>query len=232
MNIFRRLFKVGEAEANSAIDRMEDPIKLTEQGIRDLKNDLSKSIEALAQVKALTIRSRNDEKNYLDQAHQYEDKAIAILKKDDIDEQDKDRLAEQALLKKQELEASAQKAKEDHLRTSKSVAEIEANISKLRNTISQWESELRTLKSRVKVSKAQTSLNKQIAQIDSHGTVSMLERMQEKVAQEEAKSEAYSEIAKDTTSIEDEIDQAADVSKSKAGNELEALKAKLKKESN
>ena len=38
MNIFRRLFKIGQAEANSAIDGMEDPIKMTEQGIRDLKN--------------------------------------------------------------------------------------------------------------------------------------------------------------------------------------------------
>ena len=31
--IFRRLFRIGKAEANSAIDKMEDPIKMTEQGI-------------------------------------------------------------------------------------------------------------------------------------------------------------------------------------------------------
>ncbi len=52
MNIFKRLFKIGQSEANAAIDNMEDPIKLTEQGIRDLKDDLSKNLESLAQVKA------------------------------------------------------------------------------------------------------------------------------------------------------------------------------------
>ena len=51
---------MGEAEAHSAIDKLENPIKLTEQGIRDLKKDLDKSLHALAEVKALEIRSRND----------------------------------------------------------------------------------------------------------------------------------------------------------------------------
>ena len=37
MNVFKRLFKVGEAEAHSAMDQLENPIKMTEQGIRDLK---------------------------------------------------------------------------------------------------------------------------------------------------------------------------------------------------
>lgn len=66
MNIFKRLFKIGEAEANSALDKMEDPIKLTEQGIRDLKLDLDKNLEALARVKALAIRAKNDQEEFLD----------------------------------------------------------------------------------------------------------------------------------------------------------------------
>lgn len=234
MNIFKRLFKIGEAQANSAIDNMEDPIKLTEQGIRDLRSDLAKNTEALAQVKALSIRARNDEKNYLNQAKEYEEKAIAILKngqKNKVDAEEADRIAKKALVKKQELESLAEKAKEEHLRTDTSVDEIERNISKLRSTISQWESELRTLKSRVKVSSAKNSLNKQMAEIDSQGTVAMLERMQEKVAQEEALAEAYSDIA-NKASDEDEIDKAADVSSSKAEDQLEALKKKLGKDAN
>ena len=64
MNIFRRLFKIGESETNSAIDKMEDPIKMTEQGIRDMKLDLDKSLEALAQVKALAIRAKNEQEEH------------------------------------------------------------------------------------------------------------------------------------------------------------------------
>lgn len=81
MNIFKRLFKIGEAEANSALDKMEDPIKLTEQGIRDLKLDLDKNLEALARVKALAIRAKNDQEEFLDKKEDYHQKAVLILKK-------------------------------------------------------------------------------------------------------------------------------------------------------
>ena len=40
MNLFKRLFKLGQSEAHSAMDKLEDPIKMTEQGIRDMKKDL------------------------------------------------------------------------------------------------------------------------------------------------------------------------------------------------
>lgn len=60
MNIFKRLFKIGSAEANSLVDKLEDPIKMTEQGIRDLKEDMSKALQAMAEVKALAIRAKND----------------------------------------------------------------------------------------------------------------------------------------------------------------------------
>ena len=39
MSIFQRLFSVGKSEVNAAIDKFEDPIRMTEQGIRDLKKD-------------------------------------------------------------------------------------------------------------------------------------------------------------------------------------------------
>ena len=35
--IFQRLFKTGQAEAHAIVDKLEDPIKLSEQAIRDLK---------------------------------------------------------------------------------------------------------------------------------------------------------------------------------------------------
>src|SRR5210317_1959475 len=80
MNIFRRLFRIGSAEANSLVDKLEDPIKMTEQGIRDLKGDLTKALEALAEVKALAIRARNDANTDTEKAKDYEKKAILLLK--------------------------------------------------------------------------------------------------------------------------------------------------------
>ena len=230
MNIFRRLFKIGEAEANSAIDNMEDPIKLTEQGIRDMKQDLDKSLEALAQVKALAIRAKNDQEEFQDKAEAYQSKAIVILKKahaKQLDAAEADRLAKEALLKKEESEKQVAQAKTESEKFDNNVAQLQKNIQTIKANISKWENELKTLKARVKVSNATKNLNKQMAELDSTGTVSMLERMKEKVAQEEALAEAYGDIANASKSIDDELDKAADTTGAHAEDELEKLKAQL-----
>jgi phage shock protein A len=64
--------------------------------------------------------------------------------------------------------------------------------------------------------------------IDSSGTVSMLEKMKEKVSQQEAMAEAYGEISAENISLDDEIDGALSDKNLKASNSLEELKAKMK----
>ena len=58
MNIFKRIFRIGQAEIHSVVDKMEDPIKMTEQGIREMQDDLELALEAYAKVKALAIRTK------------------------------------------------------------------------------------------------------------------------------------------------------------------------------
>ena len=230
MNFFKRLFKIGEAEAHSAIDKMEDPIKMTEQGIRDMKIDLDKSLEALAQVKALAIRSRNDKEEYESKAKDYEQKAMLILKKaqsGDMDTAEADRLAREALIKKEESLQHVNRTKEESEKFDKSVSQLEKNVQEIKQNISKWENELKTLKARVKVSKATKNLNKQMAEMDSSSTVSMLERMKDKVNQEEALAEAYGDIANASKSIDEELDKAVDVTEANAEDDLAKLKAKL-----
>jgi phage shock protein A len=55
MRIFQRLFKVGQAEAHNFINTLEDPIRMTEQGIRDLKSDLQGAVTGLAEVKGSDV---------------------------------------------------------------------------------------------------------------------------------------------------------------------------------
>ena len=87
---------------------------------------------------------------------------------------------------------------------------------------------MRTLKARVKVSEATSKVNKQMANIDTNSTVAMLERMKDKVAQQEALADAYGEIAGESKSLDNEIDAAlGDSSNVKAADDLAAMKAKL-----
>lgn len=174
MGIFARLFKVGQLEANAAIDKLEDPIKMTEQGIRDLKNDLNQSLNGLAEVKAMAIRANNDMAKYKDQADNYEHKAMLLLQKaerGEIAPAEADRLASEALQKKAECEEQYQRSAKDKEQFDKSVAQIEVKTRQLRSSISSYENELKTLKARDKVNKATTNLNKQhlpVAMAESH----------------------------------------------------------------
>ena len=230
MNIFRRLFNIGKAEANSAIDKMEDPIKMTEQGIRNMKLDLDKSLEALAQIKAMSIRANNEKEEYSSKAKDYQNKAMLILKKaqnGDIDAVEADRLAKEALIKKEEATKHIARAKGEADKFNKSVAQLEKNVSEIKSNIGNWENELKTLKARVKVSNATKNLNKQMAEIDSSSTVSMLERMKEKVQQEEALAEAYGDIADSSKSIDDELNRAVNTEEANADSDLAKLKEQL-----
>ncbi|MBE98793.1 PspA/IM30 family protein [Flavobacterium coralii] len=230
MRFLRRLFKIGQAEVHHAIDGMEDPIKMTEQGIRDMKDDLDKSLEALAQVKAMSIRAKNEVEEYGNKAEDYSEKAMLILKKAQkggIEPEEADRLATEALVKKEESLVHQKRAEADKEKFDHNVLQMEANVQTIKQNINKWENELKILRSRVKVADATKNLNKQMAKIDSNGTISLLERMKEKVLQEEALAEAYGEIAGASKSIDAEIDNAVDVKKSKAVSELEKLKAQM-----
>jgi phage shock protein A len=231
MNILQRLFKIGQSEAHSAVNQLEDPIKMTEQGLRDLRQDLDKSLHGLAEVKAMVIRARNEGEGFRAKAADYENKAVLLLQrahKGDLDRAEADRLASEALLKKAENEAHATRSATDQERFEKSAAQLDQSVQTLKSTISQWENELKTLKARVTVSTATVNINKQLAQLDSSGTVALLERMKEKVAVQEALAESYGEIAQESKSIDDEIDKAiGKAGVGKAAEDLQALKAKL-----
>ncbi|WP_224994226.1 PspA/IM30 family protein [Cesiribacter sp. SM1] len=230
MGLLSRLFKIGQAEAHAAINNLEDPIKLTEQGIKDLKVDLNRSLEALAEVKAMAIRANNDMHRYKSQAADYENKAIKLLQKaqrGELNAAEADRLAAEALQRKSESEELYASSLRDKEQFDQSVAQIETKTRQLRSTISTYENELKTLKARDKVNKATINLNKQLAQVDASGTVSMLERMKERVAQEEAMAESYGQIANESRSLDSEIDAALAAGSGTQSDALAALKAKM-----
>ena len=76
---FKRLFQIGSSEANTMLDGLEDPVKMTEQGIRDLKKDLEGALQGFAEVKAIEVRSKRDMEKNKQEAADWERKAMALL---------------------------------------------------------------------------------------------------------------------------------------------------------
>lgn len=231
----KRLFRIGKAEANAALDKLEDPVKMTEQGIRDLKGNLEKALIALAEVKAMGIRSKSEVEDYTQKAKDYESKAILLIKKaqaGDMDAAEGDRLASEALVRKQENEKLAAQAYKNQQYFEGNADKLSSNVDNLKSNIAKYENELKTLKARAKVSEATKNINKDLAVVDASSTVSMLERMKEKVAQEEALAESYADIASESRSLDEEINDALEGTEAelKAKADLDALKAKLSTE--
>ncbi len=230
MNIFKRLFRIGQAEIHAAVDKMEDPIKMTEQGLRELRADLSEATEAYAKVKALAIRTENDQLQRQQESRSYGEKAILIMQKaasGQVDMVKAEDLAREALSlhKKYYLESEA--LGEQVVALQQSSREMLHNTEILRENMDKWEKELRTLKARVKVSKATEQVNKQLAHVDSHGIISMLERMKSKVEDQEALSKAYGEISRERNSRKEELDSLLKHDSSSIEKDLQAIKEKL-----
>jgi len=116
MGIFSRLFKVGQAEAHFMVDKLEDPIKITEQGIRDLKNDLQQAMTGLAEVKGVSIRLTKEADDAKRQTDEYERKAVLLLqrfKDGQLDQAQADRLATEALNQKEITSQRAARLSQD-----------------------------------------------------------------------------------------------------------------------
>lgn len=230
LSFFRRLFRIGKAEANSALDKMENPIKMTKQGIRDLKGDLDESLKSLAEVKAIAIRTRREASQQKQLAADYEKKAMALLKRGQsgaMEMSEAERLATEAMARKGETMKLYKQSFANQEKYDAMVSKMEGKVRSLKSQIGKWENELRSLEARSKVSKATKKLNKQMSSIDASGTVSMLERMRDKVAEEEALAESYGELADIEKSVDAEIDKALDDSSLTASEDLMALKRKM-----
>ncbi len=233
MSIFRRIFKLIQSESHSVVDNLEDPVKLTEQGIRDLKKDYQKSIEALAEAKAVCTGVRRKSKELREVASDYENKAILLVKKAERGElgvDDADRLATEALNKKEKALQQATQTSQSLAKQDQLVQNLEANVKKLRSQIQSWESELTILKSRAKIAGATKKLNKQLSHMDSSSTISMLEKMKDKVNQEESLAQSYGEITQAHTHVDHEIEEAlrgGSSSNLSGADKLAALKERL-----
>ncbi|MNK17784.1 hypothetical protein D3C87_359800 [compost metagenome] len=228
MNIFKKIFRIGQAEIHSVVEKMEDPIKMTEQGIREMREDMDQSLEAYAKVKALAIRTKNNADKKGEEAKEFETKAILLLQKSQSNELETGKaesLAKEALLLKKQLISESEELIKQAEVHEKSVNELQKNIDVLKFNINKWESELSTLKARVKVSNATKEVNRQMAKIDSNSTISMLERMKEKVEEDEALSQAYASMATGNKSITDEIDST--LGTNSVDKDLEELKKQL-----
>jgi phage shock protein A len=231
MSIFQRLFQIGQAEAHNVVNKLEDPIRMTEQGIRELKIDLQGAMTGLAEVKGIAIRLTKEAEDAKRQAGEYERRAMLLLQRAQdghMDMTQAERLATEALTMKDSASERATRLFKDAEQQQRLASQLQEKITQLKSTTSTHENELITLRARAKTAAATKKINQQLAQIDSSSTIAMLERMKNKVEEDEALAQAYGEVADVDSSVDAEIDRALAGSQTTSTQDrLAELKAKM-----
>ncbi|MBQ27937.1 MAG: phage shock protein A [Nitrospiraceae bacterium] len=228
--VFQRIFKIGQSQAHSALDGLEDPIRMTEQGIRDLKKDLQASMVSLAEVKAIAIRLKKEAEENKGRAAEYERKAMLLLQKmqkGELAQEEADKLALEVLKRKEDASANAVRQMKEWEAQDKMATQLQSKVEKLKSTVTGYENDLVTLRARARTAGSTKKINAQLAKVDSSGTLAMLEKMKNKVIEDESLAQAYGDMAEADKSIDDEINAALQGSTHQSSDSLAAMKSKL-----
>ena len=148
-----------------------------------------------------------------------------------MEEAEADRLARESLSRVEEAQTHHARSSQQAEAQRDTAGKLQTNVNDLKSKISSYENDLITPKARSKTANATRKINQHLSNVDSKGTVAMLERMKEKVEEQEALAEAYGEMGDANTSVDDEINKALAESKGvEVDDSLAQLKARMGKE--
>ncbi|WP_083456476.1 PspA/IM30 family protein [Desulfosarcina cetonica] len=152
---------------------------------------------------------------------------VSAAEKGEIDKAQAEQLAMKMLDQKKAAETNAERALADYNTQKKLAERLQAQVDDLEHKIKTFENELITLKARAKTADSMKKINRQLAGVDPSGTIAMLERMKQKVDEDESTAQAFGEIA-DRPSDMDAADRLLAQKSASAPNEdLLALKRKM-----
>ncbi|SFE01100.1 phage shock protein A (PspA) family protein [Paenibacillus catalpae] len=216
MSIFKRLRDLTLSNVYALIEKAEDPIKLTDQYIRDMQEDLEDAEKAVAAQIALEKKFKQ---LYEEQAQLVEkrgEQAHIAAQAQNID------LARRALEEKKSAEAKAAEYKTSFDNNKAMADNLRAKLDEMRKALTEMKNKRETLVARYQAAKAQEHINKSLAGFSSDSASAGLKRMEEKMLQAEARAEASNELAQSKgKSLDDEF---AALGKDKAvEDELAAL---------
>ena len=226
MGLFERIFRIGKSEVNSAVDKLEDPIKMADQVLRELRENYQQAIVGESEVKAIALQHRAEEQKAHTKAEEWEKKAndlLDLVEEGKLDAEKGNTLATTAA----ESHAQAQKQADEFAamaeKEEQALAVMETAIKQLKDKIAEAENRTNLLKSRAKTADVSEKINKTLSSVDTDGLMGTLDRMDAKVTAQEFRSQAYAEVRDTTLSSEQEINKILHTSSSSA---LDVIKAK------
>lgn len=218
MSLLERVTTLVRANLNDMLDKAEDPEKMLKQILIDMHNQL---IQVKTQVAASIADEQKLYQRYLENqedADKWQQKAeLAVRKADDA-------LAKEALARRNSYQSVADGFKQQYDEQKKQVELLKSALTKLEAKIDEAERKKDLLIARSRRARAEQQIQGTMAGIEKVGVFDTLDRMEEKVATEEARAKAATELASDdleerfkTLEQEDDLDRQLAELKQKAG---------------
>lgn len=223
MGIISRFKDIMSANINALLDKCEDPEKMIDQYMRNLESDLGKVKAETASVMADEQRAKRELDECtaeIDKLQAYAEKAVAAGNDDD---------ARQFLAKKQTLVTKQQAFQQTYALAADNAAKMRQMHDKLVNDINELNSRRDTIKAKMKVAKAQQTVNKMTSGMGkAENSLSAFDRMEAKADRmlDEANAMAELNTAGADNSIQD-LEAKYKVSAPAVDDELAAIKAKM-----
>lgn len=219
MGILSRFKTLIKANANHAIEKHENPERVLNQLIADMRDQL---IEAKKQV-AVTIADEKRLKKQLDNhkhnAQEWEKKAMMAVRAG------RDELAKEALRRKSEEEELATQFHAQWEQQHAAADKLKTTLRQLNQKIQQAERKKNMLVSKAKQVEARKHIQDTMEQLNNNDPLSRMGALEEKINKMEAEVEAQQELSNDDTSLEA---QFADLdAKEDVDDALAALKASM-----
>ncbi|SEA48779.1 phage shock protein A [Thalassobacillus cyri] len=218
---FKRVKTVVNSELNSMLDKAEDPVKMLDQFMRDMENDIREAESAVAKQIAnekMLKRKFDDAQALVDKRMKQAEQAIETGNEDLARRalEDKNSQQEQA----EQLQASWEKAKSD-------ADSLREKLDEMKKEYQQMKLKKDSLKARAESAKTRTKMNRTMSGIGGDESRKGFERMEEKVLQHEAEAETSEDMSQASRSLDDEFEA---LEKNGVDDELAALKKKMGKE--
>lgn len=188
MGLFSRLGTLIRSNINELINKAEDPEKMLNQVLVDMKSQL---VEAKKQVAVAIADEKRLKKQYQQEAEkaaEWERKAMLAVKAGD------DNLARAALARKGEHDEVAETLRQQWEAQKQSVEQLKLALRGLDAKIEEAKRKRNILVSRQKRAEAQRTINETLTNINSTSAFDTFERMSDRVTQLEAEAEATAEI--------------------------------------
>lgn len=222
MGIFGRINQILKANVNDMLDKAEDPSKMIDQTLRDLREDL-------AEVKKETAGVMADEKNAerkLSECKTEIAKAETAAKNALLSNKEED--ARKILARKSELEGSLSALTDAYNAAHQNSEKVRAAHDKLVADIESLENRKDSIKAKMAVAKTQEKINKMTASDRAAGTIEAFDRWEEKANKMLDRSEAEKEL-NTGSNAKDLVNQYSAASTASVDAELERLKKELGK---